>query len=356
MNSKDSDCSNRTRSTAPTQYDHPSGPSLKYHETAAAKLAGLFDDVSPSCSAYDPRDSSSTYASTMPSEEDLTEGDPEYQVPEHTEQDYRHPISSSHAISSTPPEFAELFPSTRHLLIRHDDSTLDGNMNLRVDTPVSASHNRQRDVTLFHLRMHDLKSREFSLRRYCRDSGREVCHTKRVTKHPTGPRPGLQRSMSSVLSNFRGHKVDSKSLGPRSGLKRHGSGYDSFEEDKSLTHSIPSKSKPEIQQATNITKLEFSNYAQVDVARHGSSSSKRYEFEYWGTHYHWRRYIKKDDESRQVSYHLINSNGLAVAHIVPEALSAREVAVEQAKGGWIPPSTMWISDQSILSGLTDVAE
>ena len=355
MNSKTSDSSNLTRSTAPTQYDLPSRPSLRSHQTAAAKLAGFDDHVSPSCSAYDPRDSSSTYASTVPSEEDVAEDDAEYQVPEHLEHDYRHEISTSHVAPSTPPEFAELFPSTRRLLIRHDDTTIDGNMNLRVDTSVSASHNRQRDVTLFHLRMHDLKSREFSLRRYCRESGREVCHSKRITKQ-AAPRPGLQRSVSNVFSNLRGHhKVDSKHSGSSSGLKRHDSGYDSFEDDVAA-HAVSLKSKPDISQPTNITKLEFSNYAQVDVARHGSSSSKRYEFEYWGTTYNWRRHVKKDGDNRQASYHLINSTGLAVAHIVPETLSTREAAIEQSKGGWIPPSTLWISDQSILSGLTDVAE
>ncbi|MBE7181245.1 MAG: hypothetical protein INR71_08560, partial [Terriglobus roseus] len=37
---------------------------------------------------------------------------------------------------ATPSDFAELFPSSRELLIRHDDTTVDGNMNLRVDADV----------------------------------------------------------------------------------------------------------------------------------------------------------------------------------------------------------------------------
>src|SRR5438045_7130949 len=91
------------------------------------------------------------------------------------------------------------FPSSRRLLIQHDDSTLDGNMNLRIET----EHNGGKPPhQLFHLRMHDLKSRQFSFRRHCRESGREVCHCNRKLALPLVERPGLQRSVSNALANL----------------------------------------------------------------------------------------------------------------------------------------------------------
>jgi hypothetical protein len=103
-------------------------------------------------------------------------------------------------------------------------------------------------------------------------------------------------------------------------------------------------------------KLEFSNYAQVEVRRRGAKSSKRYDFEYWGQTYTWKRVIEKDGLGKAVSYHLQKSDGHAVAHIVPEMRSPSQVKDEEAAGGWVPPCSMWISDESVLGALTDVAE
>ncbi|KAI9893314.1 MAG: hypothetical protein M1814_000444 [Vezdaea aestivalis] len=352
--SRESGTSNQTRSTAPTQYDLPSRPSLQHQDSGFATI--LDRTASPSCSSFDPKASTSTYASTIPSDEDLDPEDPEYDVLPEDEPQYRHQLAEPTVVASTPPEFAELFPSTKRLQIQHDDSTLDGNMNLRVDCPIPGSHGRQQNVTLFHLRMHDLKSRQFSLRRYCRDSGREVCHSEKVIKKASPTRPALQRSVSSVISSIRGYKPDSKLPNSPSGLRRHDSGYDSGEwEEDTADHSIASKN--EAGRPTNITKLDFSNYARVDVKRLGSGSSKRYEFEYWGTSYCWKRQASKDTSGSQPSYHLVDTkSGIAVAHIVPDALTSEEAADEQSKGGWISPSVFWISDPSILSGLTDVAD
>jgi len=68
--------------------------------------------------------------------------------------------------------------------------------------------------------------------------------------------------------------------------------------------------------------------------------------------------MRKERKSREVSYHLVNGNTMSiVAHIVPEPLTSVQVEEENAKGGWVPPCSLWISDEKILhGGLTDVAD
>jgi hypothetical protein len=107
---------------------------------------------------------------------------------------------------------------------------------------------------------------------------------------------------------------------------------------------------------TNTTKLEFSNYAHVEVKRRGAKSSKRYEFEYWGASYAWKRVVEKDGTGKAVSYHLFKGDGPAVAHIVPEMRSPQQVFAEMEAGGWVPPCSMWISDRSVIEAVSDVAE
>lgn len=357
--SDSSDHSHHSDSTAPSSYYNPttpvSRPSLAQYryESAAARLNGYTADVSPSCS-FDPRESSETYASTVPSYEDLP-GDSAADFSEYTEE-----YIQCDATPSTSAEFAALFPSTRRLKIRHDDATLDGNMNLRVDTEASVGGGQRRDVTLFHLRMKDLLRREFSLRRHCRDSGREVCHSCRKQAHSQPApqkRPGLQRSMSSAFASLRGKQEPKSPVG----LKRADSGYESMygddEDDMDVKLSQNSNQRPASQPTSKIA-LEFSNYAHVDVKRRGTKASKRYDFDYWGTNYFWRRMIKKDGESREVSYHLVNGNTTCtIAHIVPEPMTPRQAEEEAAKGGWIPSCSMWISDHEVLNaGLADVAD
>ncbi|KLU82576.1 hypothetical protein MAPG_01648, partial [Magnaporthiopsis poae ATCC 64411] len=117
---------------------------------------------------------------------------------------------------------------------------------------------------------------------------------------------------------------------------------------------------------TNIIKLEFSNYARVDIERRGKSSSdsKRYDFEWWGHKYSWRR--TTDKHTGAVSFHLLRDGGAAkkkgdsassiVAHIVPETRSPIQVADDEEAGGWVPPCHMWINDESVLDAMTDVAD
>ncbi|MCJ1248726.1 hypothetical protein MMC30_005945 [Trapelia coarctata] len=95
---------------------------------------------------------------------------------------------SSATTPPMPPEFKELFPSTGRMYIKHED-TVDGNMNLRVDTGQPTFSGRDRDQTFYQFRTQDLKAREFSLRRYARDPGREVSQTSQKDKERPKPKP-----------------------------------------------------------------------------------------------------------------------------------------------------------------------
>ncbi|EKG17385.1 hypothetical protein MPH_05453 [Macrophomina phaseolina MS6] len=299
------------------------------------------------------RSSVDTYAST--SDEELEEEEEEDDYPPYEVPEYRHEVLPTDAVPATPRDFAELFPSSSRLSISHDDATLDGNMNLRIDTQVETRRGKQL-VTLFHLRMHDLKSRDFSLRRYCRDSGREVCHSIRKYQKPPSERPALQRSFSSAIATFR-HKPERKSSATSS-LKRQDSGYGSIVagDDESRPKSAGQLKRAQLI-PTNTMKMEFSNYAHVDIKRRGTKSSKRYEFEYWGVSYTWKRVAKRDGNFDEISYHLTRSDSpLPLAHIVPVPLTNAQAREEAAKGGWIPPCSMWISDQSIIDGSADTAD
>jgi hypothetical protein len=360
--SRHSDESQDSQSTAPTSVYGSPRPSLHQAYTDVPIYSKPYD-LSPATTYY-PRSSTETYASGA-SQDDIFEEpetyDPEYEVPEYKLRDE----VEANLRPSTPSDFADFFPSSKRLLIRHDDTTYDGNMNLRVDTEDPNSR-RKTNVQLFHMRMHDLKKREFSLRRYERQSGREVCHTSRkYTKPAAERRPAtLTRSVSNAFASIRGGKPEIKRT--NSGLstkdsreiKRQDSGYGSSNDEDEDTDSFSSKfSKPSMEIPTNTTKLEFSNYAQVEMKRRGAKSSKRYEFEYWGYTYTWKRVTEKDGQGKAVSYHLFKGDGgQAVAHIVPEMRSPSQIREEDAAGGWVPPCSMWISDKSVLEALTDVAE
>ena len=354
------------------------------------------EDISPGTSLY-PRSSVDTYASTTASEEDLealeldaTDCPMDYEYSNIPPLPiYRREVIEPNVRPSTPPEFAKLFPSLNRFSIRHDELTSDGNMNLRIDTVVTGR--RRTAIQLFHLRMYDLAKREFSLRRYCRDSGREVCNSKRKYIEPTAPkpaneseggRPTLQRSVTSAIKTLSGgggkpgfgrRNSGGSIFGPRSPLSNtsgrpgtsnsHTScdGDDEYFGNStsrlSLTNKrLGPKAKPQRPMPTNTIKLEFSNYARVDIHRRGSSKNKRYEFEWWGHGYAWKRSV--DKQLGLVSFHLVrdaNAN-TPVAHIVPETRSPSQVLADESAGGWLPPCFMWFADESILDAMTDVAE
>ncbi|KAK3208977.1 hypothetical protein GRF29_69g354552 [Pseudopithomyces chartarum] len=265
--------SQRSTDTAPTEYS--TRPQVPRTGTCLGRVEGhqrrdYFEE--------DARTSVDTYASTS-EEEDLDDDDdaaldhvPEYHVPQ-----YHHEPLPADAIPTTPRDFADLFPTSKRISIRHDDSTIDGNMNLRIDTQVEEYNRKKQNYTLFHLRMHDLRTREFSLRRYCRDSGREVCHSiRKYQKPPPEKRPVLQRA-STALASLR-HKPDSRPSTAQ-GLKRSDSGYESVHgvdpdaEDESRPQSA-GYAKGRALLPTNTLKLEFSNYAHIDVKRRGRRAGR----------------------------------------------------------------------------------
>ena len=345
--SDSSHCSLNTAPERPFQY---------YKATGNPHNQDSWDEVKSSYLVYsESSNSAETYTSTTSSIEHLEDDLPPFEVPEVS--NYPSETLPSTALTSSPEEFAQYFPSTQRLSIRHDDTTMDGNMNLRVDTEARTLDGGKIDLQLFHLRMHDLKRRDFSLRRYSRDSGREVCHSSRKCAKPSVMRrPGLQRSMSSALSTLRS-KSESKTPTIMS-LKRHDSGYGSLHEDD-VEEDIASPS-PKFSSSnpipTNTTQLEFSNYAHLEVKRRGAKTSKRYEIEYWGTKYAWKRAVVRSSHFEQVSYHLANTKtSTPLAHIVQVALSESEQREETAKGGWVPPCSMFL-EESVLDRSPDLAE
>jgi len=335
-----------SRSTAPTEYTkYNKRPPLARHDICDGSSEGCYDKWQ----SYfdDSRASTDTYASTISSEDEFSDDDgDEYEVDEMSDEFYQ-----SEALASTPRDFAQLFPSHRRLSIHHDDATIDGNMNLRVDTLVSTRSGYERPVTLFHLRMRDLKTRDFSLRRYCRDSGREVCHSIRKIQKPTlGRPPILQKSFTDAISHFR-HK--------QSTLSSLNAGYGSmFGEAEARAYNHASdETQSSAQASANTIKLEFGNYALVEIKRRGAGSQRRYCFEYWGHNYTWKRQIRREGEFEEVSYHLLRDDGVSpIAYIVPVPLTTEQFREEQLRGGWIPPCSMWICDERIISGSPDVAE
>lgn len=257
--------------------------------------------------------------------------------------------SRSKAVPATPVEFAEHFPSTKRLIIKHDDSTLDGNMNVRVDCDAPTRREHDRRITLFHVRMYDLRDRDFSVRRYGRDCGREVAHVKRKVARTVLQRPALRKALSS----FRG-KPSADELRR---VERVDSGYISNPDDGEEADACPT---PGGTKPTNTCTLEFSNYAHVDLTRRGAKSGKKYDFEYWGKSYSWRRRIATGTNDEDVSYQLTNNaTNNVVAYIQPDPLTPAMVATEEAKGGFVPPCSMYINSSPadpVNSGNADVAD
>lgn len=374
-----SDRSYRSRSTAHTdcsEYNHR--PALTHqYETCHGRIEAVeknypvqvhqygYDSSSsrahtiPATEASASTASVNTYAST--SDDDDFDDDEELEL-EHADR-YEVPSNSypsypTDAVPATPRDFADHFPSSRGITIRHDDSTVDGNMNLRLDTQVESRRGKRMDLTLFHLRMHDLRSREFFLRRYCRDSGREVCHSIRKYQSPPSERPALQRSFSSALAPFRLNKADSRPA-TSAGLKRSDSGYASIQTFAGGTSTPVAEKRARARKLlpTNTIKLEFSNYAHVNIKRRGAKSSKRYVFEYWDVHYTWRRCVQREHGTEQVSYHLYrDGHDEELAYIIPMNLSPAQRHEELARGGWIPPCHMRLCDDSIINAVPDVSE
>ena len=312
---------------------------MKHYDTAPVyqqilqQKQDFFDEgiARSSCSSIN------TYASTEASEEE----------PASSLEDFpseRQQCFEPDTIPSTPSDFAELYPSLRRLMIQHDDSTMDGNMTLRVDTDVITRSGRKRKMTLFYLRMTDISERKFSLRRYWRNSGREVANSKRKYVAPisTGHKPNMKRSSTAP------------ELRPTP--QRQDSGYESDDDDlleQIKQFNIANDIKATI--PTNDIRLEFSNYAQVNIEPVYLKERKQYNFEYWGDNYAWRRRALADGDEIINSYELINlKTRQKISSIVPDALSPEESSFEAAQGAWIPASSMRLLVEGISDDLADV--
>ncbi|KAF2455131.1 hypothetical protein BDY21DRAFT_290160 [Lineolata rhizophorae] len=373
LSSRRGDAYSYSGSTAPTEYSsevhyltktvEPPAYLCRQDPYAYERYPRYEDRAPPS--RHQPDASADTYESTVPSDdEELDDGYPDYGLPD----DMSNLRLAPQAEAATPKAFGELFPSSRPISIRHDDTTMDGNMNLRLDTEVISPRGDSNWVTLFHLRMHDLKDRDFSFRRYCRDSGREVCNSRRKYKNeqkhtqtePSADFDSEEESLTTAFASLRRNNTD-----PLDGsqLNRQDSGYGSVrgssdEQQRPRTATRTYTDLPPAREPTNTIKLEFSNYAHVNVKRHGKANHKHYDFEYWGIHYSWRRILPKDSHVQHPSWSLTRVNSdRPLAHIVPASLTPSETAEETCKGGWVPPSTFWISDPAVINnGMKDLSD
>lgn len=369
--------SHASHSTAPTSLSSPRpSDTLKTSDSSTAappvkaprhERAYTYHDAASVETSLYPESSVDSLASTTASTEDLDPVDVESPLDDESSSIpplpvYRRDVVETNVRPSTPQDFSKLYPSLNRFTIRHDEFTSDGNMNLRIDTVVTGR--RRTAIQLFHLRMYDLAKREFSLRRYCRDSGREVCNSKRkylepATPKPEAERPTLARSMTTAFRTLGGRPALRRA---KSTFGRPATGYSTSEGDEEYfgNHSAVSLDTPKTKAArpvpTNTMKLEFSNYARVDVHRRGGKNNKRYEFDWWGHRYHWKRSV--DKQLGLVSWHLVRdgNTGAPVAHIVPETRSPSQVRADENAGGWVPPCFMWLADEAILDAVTDVAE
>ena len=344
----------KTYSTLPT--DCSARPNLSKHATYFGRIENRGEPRRPA-QEDDASISTETYASTSESGDDFSDDDvSEDSCDEFDLAEFSDEIYYTDAVPSSPRDFADLFPSRRRLSIKHDDATEDGNMNLRVDTEAATRRGTKRPTTLFHLRMLDLKNRDFSLRRYGRDSGREVCHSARKFQTlASARRPALQKTISNAFASLWTPRPRST----RPSSKRQSIGHllspDQQDSDMYSQSERPSKKVSEL--PSNTISLEFANYAHVEVTRRGAGPHKRYEFEYWGVNYSWRRHVSREGSFENVSFHLVREGkSSALAHIVPVALTTTEAKEEAVKGGWIPPSSMYISDDEIVTNQVDLAE
>ncbi|RDA88698.1 hypothetical protein CP532_4102 [Ophiocordyceps camponoti-leonardi (nom. inval.)] len=248
--------------------------------------------------------------------------------------------------STDPYTFGLLFPSLERLSIRHDDASVDGHLNLRVDISTVAA-GRPMTLQLFHLKMHHLGSRHFSLRRYGRDSGRDVCVCKRLYKNSGNGHTKPSSSSSSPLSAV----LRSVKQGFRSSSPSPSSSSESSSSSSSTSSSSSDSFPPP--KPTDTIKLEFSNYARIAVRRR--SRNKRYEFNWWGNAYAWKRTVDHDGDKNFVSLHLLRQGQRQpLAYIVSES-RAPVTSKDSGAASWVPPCSLWIVDRSAVdAGVAEI--
>lgn len=297
-----------THSTAPSDFHER--PSLSRGETCPTfdqrEKAAFTDDEPPFAE----------HIETIPFEDEVLDDtsmiDPPEDVPE---------LFGTDAVPVSEYGFKALFPSIQQPYdIRHDSSTSDGNMNVRIDTVATTASGREEKLILFHLRMYDLKTRDFSLRRYCRDSQCEVCTNSRKTKRQQqAMKPSFARSLSNLVPKSISPKSDPKTKS-RSSLERQQSGgIDQASDAQEMeVGSATRKESPKIADLSDTISVQYQNYTQIDVSR-SRFGSHNYDFQYWGENYSWKRVTRNDFDLRITTYHLVRrSNGKPLAHITPK--------------------------------------
>ncbi|KAF2098570.1 hypothetical protein NA57DRAFT_75810 [Rhizodiscina lignyota] len=296
--------------------------------------------------AHHPDDDSASSSPIDLSEQQVTV---EYAASEEDDDEEPEPVYEARPL--TPTEFGELFPSGRKMLIQHDNTYGDGDVNLRVDMHSSSHHGERDRVTVFHLKIQDLERREMSLRRYCRDSGREVCNTTRIYREVKAEsRPKLMRSLSSALASLKLSSPSRASVHTGSSIEEDEVAVADEEED------LADENKPIEVAVANVIRLEFSNYAHIELTRTWGKGNVWHEFEYWGTKYRWKALPSVNGYPENCVYQLYSAGSdKSMASIVPVPLTAAEALEQEAKGGWIDPCSFWIEDVEIRRR-ADIAE
>ncbi|KAI1299607.1 hypothetical protein F5Y03DRAFT_249326 [Xylaria venustula] len=284
---------------------------------------------------------------TRPRYEDTSNPDSLYIRKELQPPQYHPKMPPRMLVPSTPADFALLFPSLDPFTIRHDDSASDGNMNLVVSTSVPIKSGKL--IQLFHLRIYDLFRRELSLRRYCRDSGREVGRSRRKYAE-SDTRPILRGLFEDAIGRAGGRSTDhemkpdiidaQRSLAARSGYSPWVSVDNNIGEIRCL--------KP-----TDVYRLEFSNYACIEMHYAINLRRRTYSFSYWEADYTWKSVV----DDTLVSFHLFeNSNRKdPLALITPVVRSPEEIENDELAGTWVPPHLMRLTDKADLKN-TDLAD
>lgn len=243
---------------------------------------------------------------------------------------------------STPGDFAVLFPSLNPFTIGHDNFGSDGNMNIVVDVPSPHIDKLGGRIQLFHLKMVNLSTREFSLRRYSRDSGDEFSWSRRKYVE-LDTRPILQRSFEQVIeklgNRLTGHEFEPDIIDARDSLAATG-GYSPWVSvDNDIGDIKEFKS-------TDVIRLGFQNYSTVELEYVSSRKARSYQFSFWHRDYIWNWVVDQD----LISLHLFEGRQRKnpVASIVPIASSPKQIQANEATGAWVPPCQMRFIEDNVL--------
>ena len=251
--------------------------------------------------------------------------------------------------------FSSLFPSCETLFLNHDQGVDDSHMTLSIATATSQGLGPR--VQLFYMKMNDLKKRDFSLRRYHRTSGREVCRTSRVFRKIVRKRPRVRRSISNSVSSIHSMSSGRGGLSGSQTSSQSGAESPSGWSDYSVASNLNTNSKrprrtSSSPEPTNHIAIDFSDHTHVELSRTGIGRVRNYDFEYWGSKYRWRRTRRKRESlGTELRYSLRSPpQEQVLAHIsIEESLESQQVP-NKAKRDWIPQARMRITDKEISSG------